>query len=381
MARKSKVMLISCLHPWDDTRILYREALTLSNHYDVEVHALADFSARDYEGVKIVGLRAKPRWARPIQWFILGWRAWRCSAQVVHFHDPELLLVGLVLRLLGRQVVYDVHEDVYKDIMYKTWIPAPLRPLVAGVYFMFQKLGDHQMSAIVTATHTIARRFQNRQLVVVRNYPPLEVFSKYGMQFSDTKLKLPVRLIYVGTLSRSRGILEVIRALHYLPEAFVYRLDVVGSFAEERGFKKQVLETVSPVSENVTFHGRLELPNVVQLMSKSHVGLVCTLPSMNDLAGIPLKLFEYMAAGLGVVISDFPLWHTYTENYPPHEFVDSTDPKDIARGIVELVDRWPLYETIWEKARCDTLYRYNWQGEGLRLTNLYNSLILQRMLL
>ena len=59
MSRNHKVMHISCLHPWNDTRILFREAKTLSKEHDVELHAVADFKTRVYEGVIIVGLRKK----------------------------------------------------------------------------------------------------------------------------------------------------------------------------------------------------------------------------------------------------------------------------------------------------------------------------------
>ncbi len=374
MSLNHKVMHISCLHHWNDTRILFKEAQTLSREHEVEVHALANFKKREYGDVKIVGISKKPLWARPIQWFILGWRALRNSATVVHLHDPELLFVGLVLRFFGIHVIYDVHEDVYEDIMNKDWIPVLLRPIIANIYLFFQKLSDRQLSAIVTATPTIAKRFRNHQLVVVRNYPTLDAFSNNGDDFSVRKMERPVRLIYVGTLNRSRGVLQIIRALHHLPKEFDYKLDIVGSFAEGKVFEEQIHETAASESGHITFHGRLEFPKVLKLMSQAHLGLVCTLPTTNDLAGIPLKLFEYMAAGLGVVISDFPNWHTYTENYPPHEFVEPNIPEDIARGIEALVGRWSSYDTMWTQARADAMSSYNWSGEGLKLTNLYNSL-------
>ena len=55
---------------------------------------------------------------------------------------PELTLVGLLLKLGGRRVVYDVHEHVPYQILDKDWIPRRLRPLVAWLY-------DHYERAIV----------------------------------------------------------------------------------------------------------------------------------------------------------------------------------------------------------------------------------------
>lgn len=374
MSLQHKVMHISCLHPWNDTRILFREARTLSKEHKVELHAIADFKTRDYKGVKIVGLKKWPLWARPVQWFKLGWRAFRNSATVVHFHDPELLFVGLILRLFGKQVIYDVHEDVYNDILFKNWIPKPLRHVIAKIYFIFHKLSDRYLSAIITATPTIAARFNNQQLTIVRNYPPLEAFSNNGQVFQVSNKKNPIQLIYVGTLNRSRGVLNIIKALKHLPSDFDYKMNIVGAFADSTDFEKEVMETAATFGKYITFHGRLEFPDALLLMSKAHIGLVCTQPTVNDLVGIPLKLFEYMATGLGVIISDFPSWQTYTEYYPAHEFVDPMDPQNIASGIIALVDRWPSDVSKWEQARKKTMSEYNWQAESVKLSKLYNSL-------
>tara|TARA_B100001105_G_scaffold245419_1_gene228083 strand:+ start:53 stop:562 length:510 start_codon:yes stop_codon:yes gene_type:complete len=169
-------------------------------------------------------------------------------------------------------------------------------------------------------------------------------------------------------------VLNIVRALHHIPKGFEYRLDIVGSFADGKNFEIEVMEAAAVFSNNIFFHGRLEFPQVLKLMAQAHVGLVCTQPTVNDLAGIPLKLFEYISAGLAVIISDFPSWYAYLEKYPPHEFVDSTKPEDIARGIIKLVNNWNSFDTIWEQARTDIMSSYNWHTEGIKLTNLYKSI-------
>lgn len=367
-------MHISCLHPWNDTRILFREVQTLSKDHEVEIHAIGDFQMREYKGIKIVGMKKRPLWIRPLQWLKLGWYAIKNNITVVHFHDPELLFIGLILRLFGKQVIYDVHEDVYEDILFKDWIPIHLRKMIANTYLYFQNLSDRYMSAIITTTPNIAKKFNNDRLTIVRNFPPLDIFSKDKSYYFIREMKNPVQLIYVGTLNRSRGVVNIIKALKHLPPDFEYKMNVVGAFSEGKEFEKEVQELAKPLSENIIFYGRKEFPDVLRLMGQAHIGLVCTLPTVNDLAGIPLKLFEYMAAGLGVVISNFPSWKVYTEHYPAHEDVNPMNPIDISEGIIRLVNRWPVNPTLWEKARLNAMNNYNWQAESVKLTKLYNSL-------
>src|SRR3984885_3282279 len=45
--------------------------------------------------------------------------AFEVAADVYHIHDPELLVVGLVLRAAGKQVVYDIHEDLPRTVLLK----------------------------------------------------------------------------------------------------------------------------------------------------------------------------------------------------------------------------------------------------------------------
>ena len=72
--------------------------------------------------------------------------------------DPELLVLGLILRLLGCRVVYDVHEDVPRQTMGKDWIPLVFRWPVARVIGALEWLAGKSFAAIVPATPVIAAR-------------------------------------------------------------------------------------------------------------------------------------------------------------------------------------------------------------------------------
>ena len=96
------------------------------------------------DGVRIVPLpESKNRFESMTK---VVWKLFRSAlkekADIYHFHDPVLILVGIVLKLLGKKVVYDVHEDYSKQILYKEWVgKGYVRRVVAFITNMIEQIG------------------------------------------------------------------------------------------------------------------------------------------------------------------------------------------------------------------------------------------------
>ena len=140
--RKQKVFIFTSVHPWYDTRIFRKEACSLATRYDVEFHAPASFKFKEAGGVRIVGL---PEWKsvrdRKIIRKILKRRLRVSDADIFHFHDPELIPLGLWIKFLKRKpVIYDIHEDYHSYIKSKEWIPKLLRLPIASSFYFFEKV-------------------------------------------------------------------------------------------------------------------------------------------------------------------------------------------------------------------------------------------------
>src|SRR5208283_4596268 len=90
------------------------------------------------------------------------WRVYREArrqrADIYHFHDPELIPVGLLLRASGKCVIYDIHEDVPKDILSKHYLPAGSRRVIAWTVGKLESVVAKYFSALVTVTPSIADR-------------------------------------------------------------------------------------------------------------------------------------------------------------------------------------------------------------------------------
>ena len=161
-----KICILTSVHSVFDTRIFHKEAKTLV-HAGYNVTLVAQHSKNEIvDGVKIIAL-LKPR-NRFMRIFGLTWRvfylALRQGANIYHFHDPELILVGIVLRLLGKKVIYDVHEDVPKQILNKEWIGnVSIRKIAAFIMNIVEQIGGLLFNRIVVATADIAKNFLKKR--------------------------------------------------------------------------------------------------------------------------------------------------------------------------------------------------------------------------
>src|SRR6185503_2696447 len=125
-----KICHITTVHPAQDARIFHRmcRALAAQNH-EVVLIAPQSFPAERRLRPSVFN-GAIERAARPRRSVIALKAALGEDASVYHFHDPELIPIGLLLKALRRNsaVVYDVHEDYPSMMRDKYWLPRWIRP-------------------------------------------------------------------------------------------------------------------------------------------------------------------------------------------------------------------------------------------------------------
>lgn len=317
-----------------------------------------------------VRIRAVPkpagRWERMTR---TVWRVYRGAldenAQVYHIHDPELIPVGALLRLRGAHVVYDVHEDVPRQILSKHWIPKWLRGLVADGADLVEHVAAWFMSGIVAATPAIARRFPAHKSTVVQNFPLLgELDSPEALPYGER----PPWIVYVGGITGIRGAFEMVRAMELVPDELNARLVLAGNFSpasleeELRGL---------PGWRCVEYLGWQSRKQVASLLGKARVGLVVVHPVPNHVEGQPIKLFEYMSAGIPVITSDFPLWREIVEGAGCGLLVDALNPTAIAKAVHWMLEHPEKAEAMGKRGQEAVHNRYNWGGEAQKLLKFY----------
>ena len=301
------------------------------------------------------------------------WRVFRCAlstnASVFHFHDPELIPVGMLLKLLGKRVVYDVHEDVPADILDKSWIAPSLRWPIARAAAWTETLAACRFDAIVAATPRIADSFPNIKTLTVQNFPQVNVqVDAETTPYGDRE---PL-ISYVGGISELRGAWEMIEAMGLLSESVPARLQLAGCFDPPESQQKLASK---PGWERVDFLGWLSPAEVRELLGRSCLGVVVFHPIENHVMSQPNKLFEYMSAGLPVVASDFPLWRSIIQEARCGILVHPIKPTAIAEAIRWLLERPTEAEAMGHRGREAVRRIYNWENEEQKLVELYARLM------
>jgi glycosyltransferase involved in cell wall biosynthesis len=369
-----KVCHLTSVHPPFDIRIFHKECKTLSQAgYQVVLIAPHD-REEEVDGVRIRAVpKAKNRFRRMTQTL---WRTYKESikqdANTFHFHDLELLLVGLLLKLRGKKVIYDVHEDYSLSPLSREWIPSCLRGLAAQMVACGEWLGVKFFDGVVAATPHIARRFPPIKTVTVQNFPFLNQSTR------NTAIPYHQRektVAYVGVVSALRGAKEMVEAMALLPRRMNVRLKIAGIF-NPVGSEDEARR--SPGWERVDFLGWQRHEDAIAMLGEARIGLVLFHPVPNHTEAQPTKLFEYMSVGIAVIASDFPLWRRVVEQTQCGLLVDPLNPKAIAEAIQWLLEHPAEAEEMGERGQKAVREHFNWDVEAQKLLKSYERIMGQR---
>jgi glycosyltransferase involved in cell wall biosynthesis len=359
---------ITSVHSANDTRIFHKECKTLVNAGYAVTLVVQHETDEVINGVQIKGIKApksrKERMLKTAKQVYI--RALECNADIYHFHDPELIGVGLKLKRKGKKVIYDVHEDVPRQILSKHWIPAPLRKIVSWVVEKTENYAAKRFDYIITATPYIRDRFLkiNKHTVDVNNYPLLSELHIPEVNW-DNKEQV---VCYVGGIGQIRGINEMVEAIGMTD----YHLLLAGNFASSA---ERDIVIIKPGWERVIELGHVNRTEVREVLAKSMAGLVVLHPIPNYIDALPVKMFEYMSAGLPVIASNFPLWKEIVEGNNCGICVDPLNVNEIADAMNWIFNNPYEAMKMGENGRRAVEDKYNWEQEAIKLRKIYEGLL------
>lgn len=369
-----KICILTSVHPTFDVRIFQKQAKTLvGSGYDVTL--IAQHGSNELvDGIKIIAL---PKSKNRFQRILIGWKLFKLAlkqkSDIYHFHDPELLLLGVLLKVLTRaKIIYDVHEHYPNAILDRTWIPACLRKTTSKLFAFVEKILVPFLDLVIYTTPAVGERYKKMKIKTERieNYPLLGLADLYK---SSTRQK---HIVYLGLMSRIRGTHELIEAFALVAGKYPgWKLYLVGtimpaSFAEEI---EKLIKKLN-IGQHIRLVSQVSFEEKEKYSKQASVGIVTYLPYANNISCLPNKLFEYMLAGLPVIASNFPLYREVVEGNKCGITVDPTNPKKIAAAIEYLITYPSEREKMGENGRKAISEKYNWENESKKLLEIYGKL-------
>lgn len=354
-----KVCHITSAHNSSDIRIFHKECVSLVKD-GYETYLVAPGETREENGVHVIGLGEKPasRRNRMTRYAQNAYKqAMKVQANIYHFHDPEFLPYGLRLKRRGAKVIFDSHEDVSAQIEDKDWIPLPLRRLISKLYFVYETYAVKKIDTVVAATPYIAEQFRHRanKVITVNNYPKLDDIVFQDKPFAERE----AIVCYAGGICEMRGEKIMVEAMKGIDGKLILAGD-----SDKTQISGGVIEYV----------GRLDRNGVNELYRRSFVGLCVLKPAKNYINSQPIKIFEYMAAGLPVVASDFPLWKEIVENNHCGLCVDPISAENVRSAVIQILHNSDMAQEMGLNGRRVVETEYNWGTQEDKLLALYEEL-------
>jgi len=369
--RKSiKVCHMTSAHASTDIRIFHKECVTLANAgFEVSL-VVSNTKEEVLDGVQIISatVNQSGRISRMLKTAKAVYKkALSLDADIYHFHDPELLRFALRLKRKGKTVIYDAHEDVPRQILGKHWIPNLFRKMISSSFELYENSIAKKLSFIVVSTPTIEQRFTkiNPQSAAICNYPILQ--ENVEIPYWESRKN---EICYVGGITVIRGVKEIVESISKVHNV---KLHLAGLYSPE-SLKLELMQLDG--WNKVNDYGYVGRSKIVEILNQSKVGMVTLYPQVNYLDSLPIKMFEYMLAGLPVIASNFPLWKEIIDSSNCGLTIDPKNPSEIANAIQYLLENDEIAQQMGKNGRKAILEKYNWEAEGLKLIEIYNKLSL-----
>ncbi|MND40571.1 D-inositol-3-phosphate glycosyltransferase [compost metagenome] len=364
-----KIAHLTSAHPRFDTRIFVKQCCSLAKSYETYL-VVADGKGDEVKNlVKILDVgkfngRKNRMLNAPKAIFE---KALSLDAEIYHLHDPELIPIGLKLKKMGKKVFFDAHEDLPNQIMSKHYLNPVSKKIIAFLVKAYEKYACAKLDGVVSATPFIRDKFFkiNRNTIDINNYPKLEEFSSI-----PTATLKENQVCYIGGLADVRGIVEMVQAIDSTQSKA--KLVLAGDFSD-----KNLEQSVMKMEgwEKVNFLGYVGRNEIKNTLASSVAGLVVLHPTRSYLDSLPVKMFEYMCAGIPVIASDFPLWRSIVNDAQCGVCVDPLKPHEIAKAIDYFINNPDKARVMGEQGRAAVLEKYNWSIEENKLLNFYSNIL------
>ena len=379
-----KICILTTVDSPFDPRVFYKEAKSLAKVHDVIVIAPSDEPIdKEIDGIRVITVRKLTnKILHPITMWKIFREGLKQECDVCHCHAPGGLFLGALLKISKRsKVMYDAREHYPSLIAENSLFPDFIRPLVRFLADIEERVLIRFADVVITVNESLQKHYAKigKEAIVIYNFPNLKAFNPdkkngiLGKEYAQNKI-----VIYEGAVSRKRGLDKFLLALPKVRETVLdVKFLVVGKLFDTGDFEKWIDDYLKKQKLNANFEmiGQKPHEEVVNYINISNVGIILFQPThYNNLIGLPLKLFEYMACGKPVVASNFPEIRKVVKEADCGILVDPTDVDEIANAILYLLEHPEEAKRMGENGRRAVEEKYSWDKMEEKLLELYGRL-------
>ena len=366
---KKKIIHITSAHPINDIRIYHKQCLSLKKKYEVSLFVADGLGNKIEKGINIhdIGIFK----SRILRIFLSSFKFYfyfkknRINADLYHFHDPELLFLGILLKIKKKKVVFDAHEHLIDQLKSKYYLNTIFKIILSFVIYNCERIFFRRFDAVVAATPFIKKYYQSincKKVMNVNNYPKIDYFNK-KKNFNKNYRK---KICYIGSVSYERGLKEMIQAMYYVKSPI--KLIIAGSF-HQGDIKKLIIK--SPKIEYIKSLSRKEIKKFV---SNCFIGLSMLNNDPNHKKAQPNKVYEYMASGIPFVAHGSDVVKDLVKRFKCGIVIKKMNPKLIAKSIDYLYENISISKVMGKNGFNAVKKKFNWKFEEKKLLDMYESL-------
>lgn len=286
---------------------------------------------------------------------------------IIVANDLDTLLPAfLVARLRGKDLVYDSHE-YFTEAEGLTNRPLPKRVWLAVEAFIFPKLKH-----VFTVNETIAgiyRALYHVPVHVVRNMPKLQP-NRSNLDRAALGLPANKQIIVLqgAFIDPDRGGMELAQSMQYVEGALLL---IIGSGRDLGNIRAEVARL--KLEEKVQFIGKLPYDELKAYTRAADVGVSLDKPlHLNYAYSLPNKLFDYIHAGVPVLVSDLPELRRLVDQYKLGRIARQVTPECIAECLNEMIMSGERAQ--WKSNALEARETLNWQQESQVIISVYEKL-------
>lgn len=366
------------MHASGDPRVRLKEIRSVSTSYHKVFYITGDLDARhlvdEPKNIEIIKIYPGRRY-RLLRFFLTTplsmLKAYGLKCDIIHIHDPELIPFAWLLSWTGASVVYDIHEDYVTSVAQKKYLPKPLNRITSKLVGAIEKSVTRNFYKVIAEKY-----YQSRfpSAIKILNYPILKDLLPINAFSVESNC-----VLYTGNVTPDRGAF-LMAGFHANSDEYV--IHFVGRCSLELSDKiKAVSADCDQEPPSIKGVGHfVDFSEIVRAYAEGKwLAGIAVFPDTEHYREKELtKFFEYMAVGLPIIASDFPVWKELIEGQGVGICVSPGDDQAISDALDWLLANPEKAFAMSQKGKELAKKKYSWESQAEKLTAFYEDILDQQ---